>query len=127
MSITVTGAGCAAVNGIYEPNGQFKGKGSWKGPNGFELWYNGQWRIGKTNDYYYVLNKEEEHFVADDIWLPASFQANAAAVEPAPCVFFTSDSEALGKDKVVPHSNPLAASVGGRNSRGASCLGVAPV
>ena len=81
-SVRVSNAGCSLVNGTYASDGQFNGKDMFTSPeSGLQLWFNGQWRIGRTNDYYYVCNDEEP---VGGAWEVATFQANTTAAEPAP-------------------------------------------
>ena len=64
-SIQVYGAGSAELNGVYTRNGSWDGRPMWS-HNGFDLWYkiwstHREWRLGKTNDYYYIFDGESEH------------------------------------------------------------------
>lgn len=87
--VLVDGAGCGLVNGFYSRNGDYSGHPFFTNrETGLEIWWNGQWRLGQTNDYYYVSDSEE--FTGD--WRVASFQANQAAVEPPPMCMFASDT-----------------------------------
>jgi hypothetical protein len=63
--IEVYGAGTAELNGVYTLNGSWDGRPMWS-RNGFDLWYkiwgtHREWRLGKTNDYYYIFDGESEH------------------------------------------------------------------
>ena len=52
--VSLAGAGC--VNGTYIHNGTYNNCGVWKNEeNTIQLWFNGgEWRFGRTNDYYYT-------------------------------------------------------------------------
>ena len=83
-ALQVTGAGCGIVNGIYVSAGQWRGKPMYrKQDNGMELWWNGNWRLGKTNDYYYMCD-EEEAFGEGSLWRIASLNLNNDAAGTSP-------------------------------------------
>mmetsp|Transcript_33568 Transcript_33568/g.65347 ORF Transcript_33568/g.65347 Transcript_33568/m.65347 type:complete len:213 (+) Transcript_33568:2-640(+) len=58
--IMVENAGDKSVNGEYKRAGSYSGKPQWNKTEdpAFYVWYRpedgGHWRIGKTNDYYYI-------------------------------------------------------------------------
>lgn len=62
--IVVSGSGSSCVNGVYRPTGMYHGRTMWNktGENTGEpfcLWFKQwgghyEWRLGKTNDYYYI-------------------------------------------------------------------------
>jgi len=85
-SIVVSSAGCEFVNGEYRLDGQFNGNHMFTcDETGLQLWSNhGEWRIGRTNDYYYLCDDAEP---AGGAWRVASHHANAAAIEPVPKVY----------------------------------------
>ena len=74
--VVVSGAGCDVVNGVYRVTGKFNGYPlRANSETGLEMWRkNGcQWRIGRTNDYYYVCNEENP---LCGPWELANFQGN---------------------------------------------------
>ena len=83
-SILVQGAGCAVVNGLYALDGGFNGQPIYScKDNGLQVWFNGNWRMGKTNDYYYTSNATEP---SSGGWSLSGFHQNPAAVNPPPNV-----------------------------------------
>jgi len=85
--VKISGAGCDCINGVYQIDGEYSGRPVFTcSASGFQLWHNGQWRIGKTNDYYYVCNEDD---IVGGMYELASFQANPATAEPAPEVWPT--------------------------------------
>jgi len=85
--VIVTGAGCEQVNGVYAADADYNGHKMYTcADNGLQLWYNGQWRIGRTNDYYYTCDEGEPVGVSS--WHLASFQSNPAAEMPPPQVLY---------------------------------------
>ena len=82
--VIVSGAGCPRVNGVYTVDGEFNGQPLYSHDSGLQLWMNhGQWRIGSTNNYYYVCNGPQ---AVDSDWEIATSQANGDACMPAPSV-----------------------------------------
>ena len=83
-SVTVFGAGCELANGEYHLDGEFKGKPMFtSSDSGLQLWFNdGEWRIGRSCDYYYVSSDEQP----TGVWQVATFRANEATKSPAPSV-----------------------------------------
>ena len=43
------GAGCKEVNGFYARDGSYKGHAQYTKKDGLQLWWNKQWRIGRSN------------------------------------------------------------------------------
>jgi len=101
--VVVEGAGCKMVNGVYDRDGEFKGRPMWtRAETGLQLWWNDdegtpEWRIGKTSDYYYVSNAS----VASAPWVLATAKANKAAAKPVPTV-------TVASSKVDEQSKPKA-------------------
>ena len=88
-SYEVSLAGTDIVNGTYAYDKEYKGKGLYTNEQtGFSIWYNqGEWRIGKTNDYYYVNKSDDENPPITGWILPVDDNDyNKAAVEPTPTV-----------------------------------------
>ena len=83
-SVWVCGAGCELANGEYHLDGEFKGKPMFtSSDSGLQLWFNdGEWRIGRSCDYYYVSSDEHP----TGVWQVATFRANEATKSPAPSV-----------------------------------------
>mmetsp|Transcript_113950 Transcript_113950/g.201963 ORF Transcript_113950/g.201963 Transcript_113950/m.201963 type:complete len:325 (-) Transcript_113950:154-1128(-) len=87
IGLKVRGAGCDIINGVYQVDGEYGLRPMYTcAASGIQIWYNGQWRIGKSNDYYYVCNSEE---VVAGSWEVATFQANEDTTEPVPSVWPT--------------------------------------
>mmetsp|Transcript_29905 Transcript_29905/g.65239 ORF Transcript_29905/g.65239 Transcript_29905/m.65239 type:complete len:331 (-) Transcript_29905:90-1082(-) len=89
--IHVSGAGYAAVDGVYRIMGVFGAFPLWAQAGGaFLLWRDSshgrgwEWRIGKSNDYYYV-NASNTETPLQGTWTSATGpRSNRDAVEPAP-------------------------------------------
>lgn len=78
--LVMQGAGCARVNGSYKQTGAFNGQPMFENPeNGLQVWFNGNWRVGKTNDYYYTSG------LLEGPWELATIHLNADAIVPTPC------------------------------------------
>eukprot|EP00947_MAST-08B_sp_MAST-8B-sp1_P004638 g4638.t1 len=87
VAITVSGAGCEACNGTYREDGAYKGRPLYTNKaTGLQIWWNSQWRLGKTNDYYYQLPGDETCVLgsAARVWKVADFHPNEATCDPAP-------------------------------------------
>ena len=88
-SYTVRMAGQDCVSGDYKPNGTYKNRPMYQQAGGnFKMWYNeGEWRIGGTNDYYYV-NKDDGETPPMAGWIipKDDKDCNSSACEPCPTV-----------------------------------------
>lgn len=85
-TVKVTAAGCPEVNGTYYRNGEYCGKPSFQLENStIEMWYNTEWRIGHTNDYYYTNDDDSDQPPVKG-WIIAQTYHNKAAVDPTPVV-----------------------------------------
>jgi hypothetical protein len=84
--IHVTGAGSAEINGFYWPATQKYGGAGWwwkdDDESSFQIWYNTEWRIGKTGEYWYVNNA---HTKAEGP-VVGMWQVGSRGKEPAPMV-----------------------------------------
>ena len=84
------GAGSDEVNGQYAVDGAYKGQALYTNKEtGLQIWWNGQWRLGKTNDYYYQLDAGEQSVFGspgeeDGSWEVATFQPHEGTCGPAP-------------------------------------------
>lgn len=90
--LIIHGAGCSKVNGVYKKVGSFGSQPMWQqvGGSDFQLWFNSshgrglEWRIGFTDDYYYVNNARSPF---QGVWLAATGRcSNSNAATPAPIV-----------------------------------------
>ena len=88
--VVVAGAGCDTCNGTYDEDGAYKGRPLYTNKEtGLQIWWNGQWRLGKTNDYYYQLDAGEQSVFGspgeeDGSWEVATFQPHEGTCGPAP-------------------------------------------
>ena len=85
--VVVAGAGCDTCNGTYDEDGAYKGRPLYTNKEtGLQIWWNGQWRLGKTNDYYYQLDAGEALVCGSDMnpWEVSTQSPNAATCEPGP-------------------------------------------
>ena len=81
-AVRVLGSGCAAVCGTYEPTGEYNGRPMFEcAETGLQLWWNGEYRIGRTNDYYYTSSELLSGWA-----VCTTAHANPAAVHPPPAV-----------------------------------------
>ena len=77
--VTVSGAGAATVNGLYNDNGQYSGASFYEcEASGMQIWKNGTWRMGTTNNYFYMCNDENP---IGGNWYIASSQRNPEVSE----------------------------------------------
>ena len=83
--VVVAGAGCARCNGSYGRAGSYAGHPLYECQDtGLQVWHHdGEWRLGKTYDYYYVSPGES---VDEPTWQMATKKANADTADPAPTV-----------------------------------------
>jgi len=81
--VTVMGTGCELANGQYNRDDDYNGHPCYSNPTtGLQLWNNhDEWRIGRTNDYFYVNASVE---MTARSWTKATFQANPGGLNPAP-------------------------------------------
>jgi hypothetical protein len=64
VRVLISGAGVADANGVYLPNGKWGGHLWWINPvTKVELWYNSEWRIGNTSDYYYRGSRDVDCYL----------------------------------------------------------------
>ena len=94
-TVVMAGAGCAIVNGTYAVDGAYKGRPLYTNKEtSLQIWWNGQWRVGKTNDYYYDLHSSEVSVLGSESnpWKKTDFHPNAATCEPAPAACVLSET-----------------------------------
>jgi hypothetical protein len=77
VAVYVSGSGTDEVNGIYRRDVDYDGKPMWTHVvNGMQIWFRdfgaqSQWRIGKTNDYYYIARHQFGVFPPFEGWFTA--------------------------------------------------------
>lgn len=113
VAIVVSGAGTAKCNGIYAPHPSqtYNGCLYWKNPvSGIEIWYNGEWRMGNTNDYYYRGSTVKDNYVQDWV-LSTGSGTNSAARDPAPSFHPVSESTVKLSRELDPQGTQTSATV----------------
>ena len=92
-SLVLSGAGCETVNGTYIEDDEYKGRPLYtnKATN-LQIWWNGQWRLGTTNNYYYQLSPSATCVCGSEAfpWAVSTQTPNANTCEPAPTVTMVS-------------------------------------
>jgi len=85
MAIEVRGSAHTEINGVYIRNGLYDGKPMWSheggGGGGIDLWFRswGEWRIGRSNDYYYIVMSHDA-LAPNEGWVLATEKAHPGMV-----------------------------------------------
>jgi len=92
-SLVLSGAGCETVNGTYIEDDEYKGRPLYTNKaTSLQIWWNGQWRLGTTNNYYYQLSPSATCVCGSEAfpWAVSTQTPNANTCEPAPTVTMVS-------------------------------------